>query len=168
MGWPQPRPEVVEQALGWLRAQDPSLRLDRLADDLKRAGYDDASVQVAISRRQEELDAAVPATADLRGKVATVLIVGFLLGWAVPTVLMLQIPDDAYLLGDSSVVVLMSVILAVLLAPVGIVAVILARRSKSLRRGSGGMAAALLVIPFIWLVIVAGSCATMVTSSYTS
>ena len=81
MGWPQPDPEAVETALGWLREQDPRLTLDALGEQLREAGYGEPEITAAVAARQAELDAALPPGSDLRGGAAAILVVTFLAVW---------------------------------------------------------------------------------------
>jgi hypothetical protein len=155
MGWPQPQPEAVQSALDWLRAQDPRLSLDVLAGQLRAAGYGNLEVEAAIRARQAELDAALPPGTDLRRRAATVLIVAFFGTWLVITVatLVRAVSNDMY-----SAQWIYAGILAFMLLIILVPTLALVGRSGRLRRGSYGALAAVLAIPFVLLVIVAGTC----------
>jgi len=158
MGWPQPQPEAVQSALDWLRAQDPRLSLDVLAGQLRAAGYGNLEVDAAIQARQAELDAALPPGTDLRRRASTVLIVVFLGTWLVITVASFVGKASDYMYGTQGI---SAGVLALLLLVILLPALALVRRSGRLRRGSYGALAAVLAIPFVLLVIVAGSCVAM-------
>ena len=155
MGWPQPQPEAVQAALDWLRAQDPRLSLDALAGQLRAAGYGNLEVDAAIRTRQAELDAALPPGTDLRSRAATVLMVAFLGTWLVITIASFVNHAGNDLIGISAGIFAM--LLLIILAPT--LAVV--RSSGRLRHGSYGMLAAILAIPFVLLVIVAGTCVAL-------
>ena len=155
MGWPQPQPDVVQAALAWLREQDPRLSLDALAGQLRAAGYGELEVNAAIQARQAELDAALPPGSDLRRRASTVLIVAFLGTWLVITIASLvgAASNDMY-----GVLWIYAGILAFLLLVILLPSLAIVRGSGRLRRGSYGALAAVLAIPFVLLVIVAGTC----------
>ena len=158
MSWPQPQPEAVQAALAWLREQDPRLSLDALAGQLRAAGYGDPEVSAAIQARQAELDAALPPGSDLRRRASTILIVAFLGAWLVITIASLVGKASSYMYGAQWIsAAILGFLLFVILVP----SLALVRRSGSLRRGSYGALAAVLAIPFVLLVIVAGSCVAL-------
>jgi hypothetical protein len=158
MGWPQPQPEAVQAALAWLREQDPRLSLDALAGQLRAAGYGNLEVDAAIQVRQAELDAALPPGTDLRKRAATVLIVAFLGTWLVITIatLVRAASNEMYSAQWIYAGILAALLLIILLPSLALVKV-----SGRLRRGSYGALAAVLAIPFVLLVIVAGSCVAL-------
>ena len=158
MGWPQPQPEAVQAALNWLREQDPRLSLDALAGQLRAAGYGNLEVDAAIRARQAELDAALPPGTDLRRRAATVLIIAFLGTWLVITIasLVRAANSDMYNAQWIYAGILAFLLLVILLPALAVV-----RGSGRLRRGSYGALAAVLAIPFVLLVVVAGSCVAL-------
>jgi hypothetical protein len=159
MGWPQPHPEAVQAALNWLREQDPRLSLDALAGQLRAAGYGNLDVETAIRTRQAELDAALPAGTDLRGRATAILTVAFLGVWGVISLALVvgqPFADDGSMFRGTEG--LSAVILGVLLLPVLLIGLAVVRSSGPLRRGSVGAMAWILALPFIYLVIVAGTC----------
>lgn len=153
MGWPQPKPDVVAQALGWLRAQDPRLSLNTLARQLRAAGYPEPDVSAAIAARQAELDAALPPGSDLRGRAATILVVTFLAVWVIISVGLLTGEQLSYSLGPLAVLILGALLLTVLLVGLAMV-----RASGRLKRGVTDAMVAVLALPFIFLVVIAGTC----------
>lgn len=155
MSWSQPNPADVQAALAWLREQDPRLSLDALARQLRAAGYGDAVVVAAIASRQAELDAALPPGSDLRGRATAVLVVAFLATWGVITLWLVTGPPSPYLYGAES---LAALILGAMLLPMLLLGLALVRVSGRLRRGAAGAMAIVLAVPFIYLVVIAGTC----------
>jgi hypothetical protein len=155
MGWPQPQPEAVQAALAWLREQDPRLSLDALAGQLRAAGYGELEVRAAIEVRQAGLDAALPPGTDLRRRAGAILGIAFVGVWGVISLGLLTGLPNQYLYNSEG---LAALILGVLLLPVLLVALVVVRHSGRLRRGSVGAMAWILALPFIYLVIVAGTC----------
>jgi len=158
MGWPQPQPEAVQAALAWLREQDPRLSLDALTGQLRAAGYGELEVRAAIQARQAELDAALPPGSDLRRRASTILIVAFLGTWLVITIASIVGKADSYMYGAQWI---SAGVLAFLLLIILVPSLALVQRSGRLKRGSYGALAAVLAIPFVFLVIVAGTCVAL-------
>jgi len=153
MGWQQPQPEQVQAALDWLRGQDPRLSLDALARSLRGAGYGAQEVAAAIEIRQAELDAALPAGSDLRRRAAAILIVAFFGTWAVMSVILIRPVDSYWHAGGAA-----ALILGALLGGVLLLSLLGVLSSGRLRRGLEGALVAVLTIPFVFLVIIAGLC----------
>ncbi len=159
MAWPQPQPEAVQAALDWLRAQDPRLSLDALAGRLRAAGYGNLEVDAAIRARQAELDAALPPGTDLRVRAAAILSIAFLGAWGIISLALVvgqPFADSGSMFSGTEG--LSALILGVLLLPVLLIGLAVVRYSGRLRRGSVGAMAWILALPFIYLVIVAGTC----------
>jgi hypothetical protein len=155
MGWTQPDPEAVETALAWLRGQDPRLTWDALRKQLREAGYGEPEVNAAVAARQAELDAALPPGSDLRGRAAAILVVTFLTVWAGISIALVTGPPNQYLYGAEGFSV---AILGALLLPMLLVGLALVKVSGRLKRGAAGAMVVVLIVPFIYLVIVAGLC----------
>jgi len=158
MGWPQPDPGAVETALAWLREQDPRLTLDALGEQLREAGYGEPEVNAAVAARQAELDAALPPGSDLRGRAAAVLLLAFLGVWgAISLALVVGQPfaGDMYMSGTE---VLAALILGGLLLPMLLLGLAFVKLSGRLKRGVAEAMVMVLIVPFIYLVIVAGLC----------
>ncbi|HEU0242439.1 MAG TPA: hypothetical protein VFQ75_00945 [Candidatus Limnocylindrales bacterium] len=154
MGWPQPQPEEVERILTWLREQDPHLSSGRLRLALTEAGYREPDISAAIALRQQELDAALPPGSDLRNRASAILIVAFLAVWGVISAALVT-GDQQGSLGSGG---LAAIILGVLLLPVLLLGLAAIRASGRLRRGVTGAMVAILAVPFVILVVVAGTC----------
>lgn len=155
MGWSQPDPEAVELALGWLRGQDPRLTLDTLSRRLREAGYGEDVILAAVTARQAELDAALPPGSDLRRRAAMILIAGFFGTWAVLSLLLVRAHDTGYSYGFGGAA---AAVLGAVLVPLLLLSLIGVGTSGRLKRGVEGAMVAVLTIPFIFLVIVAGLC----------
>lgn len=155
MGWPQPDPGAVETALGWLREQDPRLTLDALAKQLRDAGYGEPEISAAVAARQAELDAALPPGSDLRGRAAAVLVITFLAAWGILSLALLTGEPNQYLSGAEGFSVL---VLGGLLFPMLLVGLAIVKVSGRLKRGVSGAMVMVLIVPFIYLVVVAGLC----------
>ncbi|HEY3335347.1 MAG TPA: hypothetical protein VGK16_08965 [Candidatus Limnocylindrales bacterium] len=154
MGWPQPRPEVVEKILSWLREQDPRLSPGGLRQALLDAGYAEPEITAAMAARRAELDAALPPGSDLRGRAAAILVVMFLAVWgAISLALVTGDQQAIYNSGAPAALILGALLLPVLL--LGLAAI---RISGRLKRGVTGAIVAVLAIPFVFLVIIAGTC----------
>jgi hypothetical protein len=149
MGWPQPDPGAVETALGWLREQDPRLTLDALGKQLRAAGYAQQDVNAAIAARQAELDAALPPGSDLRGRAGAILVVTFLATWGIISLALVTGESRSF----GAVLILGAVLLPMLLLGLAIV-----RESRRLQRGVAGAMVMVFIVPFIYLVVVAGLC----------
>jgi hypothetical protein len=158
MGWAQPDPGAVETALAWLREQDPRLTLDALGKQLREAGYAEQVVRAAVAARQAELDAALPPGSDLRGRAAAILVVSFLAAWGI---ISLALVTGTPVQGGYSSEVLGAVILGAVLVPMLLVGLLLIRESGRLKRGVAGAMVMVLIVPFIYLVIVAGLCVSI-------
>jgi hypothetical protein len=155
MGWTQPDPEAVETALAWLREQDPRLTLDALGKQLREAGYGEPEVNAAVAARQAELDAALPPGSDLRGGAAAILVVTFLAVWGAISIALVVGPPNQYLYGAEGLAV---VILGGLLLPMLLLGLAFVKLSGRLKRGVAGALVMVLIVPFIYLVVVAGLC----------
>lgn len=153
MGWQQPQPEQVRAALDWLRGQDPRLSLEALAYQLRGAGYGAQEVAAAIASRRAELDAAIPAGSDLRRRAAAILIVAFVATWGVLSWFLVNPRESYYKFGSAA-----AMVLALLLGFFGLISLLGISQSGRLRRGAEGALVAVLTIPFVLLVIVAGLC----------
>jgi hypothetical protein len=153
MGWPQPDPGAVEAALAWLREQDPRLTLGALGKQLRKAGYAEQEVNAAVAARQAELDAALPPGSDLRRRAAAILIIAFLAVWGIISLAL--VTGDSVIYGAGGIAVL---ILGAVLLPMLLVGLAIVRGSRRLKRGVAGAMAMVLIVPFIYLVIVAGLC----------
>jgi Flp pilus assembly protein TadB len=149
MGWPQPDTGAVETALGWLREQDPRLTLDALGKQLRAAGYAQQDVNAAIAARQAELDAALPPGSDLRGRAGAILVVTFLATWGIISLALVTGESMSF----GAVLILGAVLLPMLLLGLAIV-----RESRRLQRGVAGAMVMVFIVPFIYLVVVAGLC----------
>jgi hypothetical protein len=155
MGWPQPQPEAVEAALAWLRQQDPRLSLDSLARQLREAGYGDAEVTAAIAARQAELDAALPPGSDARPRAALILVATYAIAFAVVAGALVTGSSNSTMYGAEGIAAL---ILAGVLLPVLLLGLLAIGMSGRLRRGTEGAMAAVLILPFLYLVVIAGVC----------
>ena len=155
MGWQQPRPEAVETALAWLREQDPRLSDALARSSLRGQGYTDQEISAAMNARRAELDAALPPGSDLRGRAAAILIVAFLSVWGIITLALVTGPPDQYLYGAEW---LAALILGALLLPVLLIGLAAVKLSGRLKRGVEGAMVVVLIVPFIFLVIIAGLC----------
>ncbi len=158
MGWPQPDPGAVETALAWLREQDPRLTLDALAKQLRAAGYGEQEVNAAVAARQAELDAALPPGSDLRRRAAAVLIITFLAAWGIIT---LALVTGSPVQGGYGSEGLGAAILGAVLVPMLLVGLLLIKVSGRLKRGVAGAMVLVLIVPFIYLVVVAGLCVSI-------
>lgn len=148
----QPHPEVVQVALAWLRTHGTGVDDERLERALLDAGYEPQDVAAAMIAYH----GGTPPE-DLRGRAATILVVGFVLAWlAVATILSAVNPP--YGLAGAGAMVLGIVLLVVLgfaLLAVG--------ASGKLRSGSRDALAVAIAIPFVLLFVLAGSCVAMLT-----
>jgi hypothetical protein len=153
MGWQQPDPGAVETALAWLREQDPRLTLDALGKQLREAGHAEPEVTAAVAARRAELDAALPPGSDLRGRAAAVLVVTFFAVWGLITLALVTGEPIVYDAGGIAALILGGLLLPMLLLGLAIVKV-----SGKLKRGAAGAMVAVLIVPFIYLVVVAGLC----------
>jgi hypothetical protein len=152
MGWPQPRPEAVERATAWLREHDATFHAAVLRQRLREQGYEEPEIDAALAIRRAEIEASSPVGADLRGRAAAILIVAFLATWGAIALILTRPVGGGLQFGGAA-----ATILGMVLAPLLLVSLIGVARSGRLRRGSEG-ALALLAIPFVLLVIVAGLC----------
>ena len=158
MGWTQPDPEAVETALAWLRGQDPRLTWDALRKQLREAGYGEPEVNAAVAARQAELDAALPPGSDLRGRAAAVLVITFLAAWGIITLALVTGTPEQYLYNSEGIGAL---ILGAALLPMLLVGLVIVRASGRLKRGVAGAMVMVLIVPFIYLVVVAGMCVSV-------
>ena len=153
MEWPQPNPEAVEAALAWLREQDPRLTLEALRKQLREAGYGEPEITAAVAARQAELDAALPPDSDLRGRAAAILVVTFLAAWGIISLALVTGEPIVYDAGGTAAFILGAALLPMLLLGLAIVKV-----SGRLKRGAAGAMVMVLIVPFIYLVVIAGLC----------
>jgi hypothetical protein len=153
MGWAQPDPAAVETALAWLREQDPRLTLDALGKQLRAAGYAQQEVNAAIAARQAELDAALPPGSDLRRRAAAILVISFLAVWGIISLALIAGGSVIYGAGGTG-----ALILGALLLPMLLVGLAVVKASGQLKRGATSAMVLVLIVPFIYLVVVAGLC----------
>jgi len=149
----QPRPEAVEAALAWLRGHQATFTRDALASGLREAGYDDSEIAVAFERLDHE--ANEPAPRDLRARAAVILIGGYFVTWAVISYLVEAPGTGTYWLRYWGFAAL---VLGGLLGVLALASLIGVYNSSRLKRGTEGALVAVLAIPFVLLVIVAGLC----------
>lgn len=147
MSHEQPRPEAVEAAVAWLRGHQATFTRDALASGLRDAGYSEAEIAAAFER-----EAIEPAPRDLRSRAAAILVVGFLGTWLVLVLRMIAIG------GPGGFVPVAAVILGTILLVIGAISFAGIESSSRLRKGTTGALVAILAIPFVLLVIVAGLC----------
>ena len=150
MSGSEPRPEAVEAALDWLRGHRATFTRDALASGLRDAGYSEAEIAAAFGRLDRE--AIEPATQDLRSRAAAILVVGFLGTWLVLVLRMIAIAGTGGWVGTAAV------ILGAILLVIGAISFVGIESSSRLRKGTTGALVAILAVPFVLLVIVAGLC----------
>jgi hypothetical protein len=146
----QPRSEAVEAAFAWLRGHQATFTRDALASGLRDAGYSEAEIAAAFERLDRE--AIEPATQDLRSRAAAILVIAFLGTWLVLVLRMIAIG------GTGGFVGLAAVILGAILLVIGAISFAGIESSSRLRKGTTGALVAILAVPFVLLVIVAGLC----------
>jgi hypothetical protein len=146
----EPRPEAVEAALAWLRGHEATFTRDALASGLRDAGYSEAEIAAAFGRLDRE--ALEPAPRDLRSRAAAILVVAFLGTWLVLVLRMIAVA------GTGGFVPVAAVILGTILLVIGAISFVGIESSSRLRTGTTGVLVAILAIPFVLLVIVAGLC----------
>jgi hypothetical protein len=143
-GWNQARPDAVSGAASWLRAYGATYTREVLDEHLRQAGYRDVEIEAAW------VQFTAPAGRDLRPRAAGYLLVGFVATWGLLAFLLVR-DDHGY--GALAAMILAGVLLPILgLSLVGV------GMSDRLRRGVEGALAAILTLPFVLLVIVAGLC----------
>jgi hypothetical protein len=158
MGWQQPDPGDVETALAWLREQDPRLTLDALGKQLRKAGYAEPEVTAAVAARRAELDAALPPGSDLRGRAAAVLVVTFFAVWGLIALALVTGTSQGYFSGSGGGGAL---ILGAVLLPMLLLGLVIVGASGRLKRGVAGAMVMVLIVPFVYLAVVAGLCVSV-------
>jgi hypothetical protein len=146
----EPRPEAVEAATSWLREHQATLTEDALTAGLREAGYSEAEIAAAFGRLDRE--AIEPAPRDLRARAAVILVLGFLGTWLVLVLRMIAIAGTGGWVGTAAV------ILGAILLVIGAISFAAIESSSRLRKGTTGALVAILAVPFVLLVIVAGLC----------
>lgn len=146
----RPRSDAVESALAWLRGQDPATDELRLERALLDAGYAPVDVATAIGAWRAE---GRPAVADLRGRASVTLLLGFVAGWLALTVYLSSLSSlggiGAAILGFALLIVLGISLLAV-------------GASDSLRAGSRNALTVAIAVPFLFFLVLGGTCVNMV------
>jgi hypothetical protein len=183
-----PRPEAVDAAAAWLEENRSRYTRDALFANLQQAGFTATEIGLAEDRlgigasapgpgsgsgsdpglglvpgpaQESESGPAAGSGRDLRRRAATILILGTLATWALVVVFFWifgsQPERSSYesaswlvVLGGGAIGVCLLVVLMVSLLAVGL--------SDRLRRGAEGALVAILAVPFILIVILAGLC----------
>jgi hypothetical protein len=155
MNQTDPRPEAVDSAAAWLTEHRATYGTGPLNAQLREGGYSDAEVEAAWARVLGEgaTTAAAPPRGDLRARAASITIVSFLGTFAVLSYFLLNPRVDYASYGSAAVMVL-----GALLVPIGLLSLLGIANSGRLKRGAEGALVAVLAIPFVMLVIVAGLC----------
>ena len=89
----------------------------------------------------------------MRGRAAAILVVTFLAAWGIISLALVTGEPIVYDAGGTAAFILGAALLPMLLLGLAIIKV-----SGRLKRGAAGAMAVVLVVPFIYLVIVAGAC----------
>ena len=149
------RPEAVEVAAAWIAGHRHLYNRAALDERLAEVGYSPAEISAAwMEVESPSADIAGGTNApDLRTKAAAILMLGFFGTWGVMT-LILVMPNGSY----TDYGGLASLILGGILGVVALVSLIAIAASGRLRSGAEGALAAILTVPFVLLVIVAGLC----------
>jgi hypothetical protein len=145
------RPEAVERAAAWLVENEARFAEDALTAQLASAGYTETEIAAARSEAERRI-AGGPTPTDLRARASTIVLTAFIGTWLVLAWLLMAGPSS------TSYGSLAAGILAIVLAPIGLISVAIIENNGSLRRGATGAFAAALAIPFVFLVVIAGSC----------
>jgi hypothetical protein len=153
----QLRPEAVETAVAWVREHRATFTADALHGGLRDAGYSAAEIAAAFARLEADATGGPDrsATRDRRGRAAAILIGGYFITWAVVSYLV-EAPGTGT--SGPRYLGLAALILGGILGLLGLASLIGVYNSSRLRQGVEGALVAVLAVPFIFLVIVAGLC----------
>lgn len=140
------RSEAVDRAVAWLHQYSERYTRDGLVASLQEQGYTGAEIEAALARVGAEA-----AGRDLRGRGAAILSVAFIGTWLLVTLL----AGSRWGGGSASLV---AVILGIALGIVYLPSLVIVSNSDRLRRGVEGALVAMLAVPFVLLVVIAGIC----------
>ena len=151
---PRPRREAIDRATEWLVANGTRYTAEALHHRLRESGdFTDAEIAAAEARAARALESADgPPPTDLRGRAGAIVVAAYVLVWAGLAWALVAGP------ASTSFGSIAAGILAVALAPIGLVSYFVIDANDGLRRGATTAFTLALAIPFVLLVGIAGTC----------
>ena len=143
----------LDAARQYIRGHREVYTPEALAEGLRGAGYPEPVIREAFAAELAARPVEPVVVRDLRARAAAIVIVGFLAVWAVLAIPLMVVPAQPYYFRQGA-----AGILTVILLVIGLLTLAVISDSKRLRNGAEGALAAILVIPFLLLFIVAGIC----------